>query len=247
MKKMIVVLAFLCLGFTYRGVNEEVIPVDDTCVLYLDMESINSTEVHDLSQSHNNGTISGATRTVDQYGQYLSFDGTNDYVDCGNDTSINIGTGDFSISAWVKYSVKGHMIAGKYCDNTNPGYWLSNTQATWENQLAIRVSDAGGSYCDRATTSLYNDNNWHHVVGVVDRDVNPILIYIDGVAVATTGVGDLSTETGDLGTGAFQIGGNTHTDDYFSGSIDDVRIFSRALTAQEIIDLFENTRGKYGR
>ena len=62
------------------------------------------TIIADKTPYENDGTIYGATFTTDRKGQAnkaMSFDG-NDYIDCGNDESLNFGTGDFSTSLWVK-------------------------------------------------------------------------------------------------------------------------------------------------
>jgi len=236
MKKIIVVLAFLCLGFTYRGVNEEVVPIDGTCVLYLDMESINSTQAHDLSQSHNNGTISGATRTVDEYGQYLSFDGTNDYVNCGLATDLS--SSDFTASVWIKYSgdnswaiSQSHTLTPSYSSD-----WLFPDGAQLRANIFFMRSVVLGD------ESTINDNIWHHLVMVWDRTSETYEGYVDGGSIGTSG-----TVSGYGGVSTVKVGSTGDaTTGFFTGSIDDFRVFSRALTAQEIIDLFESTRGRYG-
>ena len=239
MKKIIVVLAFLCLGFIYRGVNEEVVPIDDTCVLYLDMESINGTEVHDLSQSHNNGTITTATRTVDQYGQYLSFDGTNDYVDCGTDTSLNFTTSAFSICAWIYTTPDGNSrrIFERRGSSTD-GYSLRTDSVEGVYLTTYQVGTA------QISSALKVSNNvWTFIVAT--RSGAAGKIYKNGVNATSTSGTHINPVTS---TGNAYIGIDYVLSAHlaFSGKIDDVRIFSRALTAQEIIDLYESTRGRYG-
>ena len=219
-----------------------VVAIDNTTVLFLDFESINSTQAHDLSQSHNNGTISGATRTVDEYGQYLSFGIMGSSVDCGNDSSLDITT-TLTMSAWITISttyaepnygrilIKGNDDAAGYQmaiwkDGGSPIEILCNicSSGTDSNGIQAEVADAG--------LSLYI---WAHIVGVYDSGWT---IYVNGVSQTTTTGATLAS---------YGSGSNLFIDNSaFAGNIDDVKIYSRALTAQEIIDLFESTRGRYG-
>jgi|GEM_PF-2512163 len=72
----------------------------DDLVLRLDMNENDGNTVYDSSGYGNNGTIHGATWTTGKFGSALSFDGENDYVDCGNDSSLDI-TDAITIEAWV--------------------------------------------------------------------------------------------------------------------------------------------------
>jgi len=72
-------------------------------VLVLHFDEGSGTVARDASGNGNDGTIYGATWVNGKYGKALSFDGVEDYVDCGNDVSLNFERTDpFSIEAWVK-------------------------------------------------------------------------------------------------------------------------------------------------
>jgi hypothetical protein len=87
-----------------------------------------------------------------------------------------------------------------------------------------------------SSTSTFNDNQWHHAVGTFDG--SNLRIYVDGNL-----QGSLVTTTQVYypATGAAAIGrdGDNNTG-YFSGLIDEVRIYNRALTADEVTDLYNN-------
>jgi hypothetical protein len=156
----------------------------------------------------------------------LSFDGTNDSVVIGSPANLNFKAGqDFSLSVWVKYSDNSnyHLILGKYCDSTVPGYWID----VLGNKIRLRVGDSGGA-ADVSTTQTYNDNKWHNIVAVFDRDALGYL-YVDGAMMKS---GSISARSGDTGSGIFRIGAGTST--YFSGMIDEARIFNSTLSFSQI-------------
>jgi len=100
-----------------------------------DMDEGSGAKINDQSGNHNDGTISGATWTSGKYGSALQFDGVNDYVDCGNDASLNI-TSAITIEAWVKtnivptvdnryYSVISKTFGGPSNNNKSWGLFLT--------------------------------------------------------------------------------------------------------------------------
>ncbi len=196
-----------------------------------DMDEGNGSILNDKSGNNNHGTLANGPKWAQgKHGTALQFDGKDDYVDAGNGSSLNMGANqDFSIEAWVKYSNNPsyHIIAGKYCDINTAGYWLD----VLGNRIRLRVGDGGGSYVDTVTTSNYNDNKWHHIMAIADRD-GLAYIYIDGNQVKSN---DISSENGDTGSEALSIGWPTDSNyAYFNGQIDEVKIYNRALSAEEV-------------
>ena len=121
-------------------------------------------------------------------------------------------------------------IAGKLGDTTgaNRGYGLvrhsGNVFRLW------LVSDGNFSGADSDVT--YNDTDWHHLVGVVSDNTG--VLYVDGVKQAITAEGALQ-DSGDVAFIGRQY--EDFDDRYWNGAVDDVRIYYRALTAQEIAGL----------
>jgi len=82
------------------------------------------TSINDLSGNGNNGTlINGPTWAAGEYGSALSFDGTNDYVSIPDATSLQFGSGPFTVSAWVSMGqVNGNNLFGKF--GTSDNGWM---------------------------------------------------------------------------------------------------------------------------
>jgi len=196
-----------------------------------DMDEGTGSVLNDNSGNNNHGTLTNGPKwTQGKSGSALQFDGKDDYVSVASNTNLNMGANqDFTIETWIKYSNNPsyHIVAGKYCDIITAGYWLD----VQGNNIRLRVSDAGGNYVDTITTAQYNDNKWHHVMAIADRD-GLAYIYIDGNQVKSN---DISSENGDTGTGAFSIGRPYDRNyAYFNGQIDELRIYNRALSEAEV-------------
>jgi PGF-CTERM protein/uncharacterized repeat protein (TIGR01451 family) len=218
---------------------------DEVLVLHFDEGS--GSIVRDLSGNGNDGTIYGATWVDGISGKALRFDGVDDYVDCGTDSSLNLGN-EFTIMAWVKSeNNKYQAIAGKHHEDSGAysGYGLKKTTSTscgsevGDNKFSLRVDGGGWNYEYTHSDVGYTDTNWHFVVGVRRGGTN--YLYVDGEQQADTGSQSLSN-TGD----PFFIGAGTspRSSNYanFNGIIDEVSIYNRALSADEIRALYEGKK-----
>lgn len=183
---------------------------------------------YDSTSNGNDGTLGGDTYiNVSQDAVGIvdgadSFNGTDGHIDCGSDSSLEPGTGDFTFEAWVKRASTGtgnyHTIVGKRA-YFGVGYlwWITNT-----NSLRFYSSPAGGSI-DLHYSSI-TDTNWHHVAVTLDRDGNGVM-YKDGSSVGSK---DISTQTGSITSTQFfsigqQMNGATGLQP-FDGTIDEVRV-----------------------
>ncbi len=159
----------------------------------------------------------------------FEFDGSTDYVDCGNGASLQI-TGALTISAWVKTtntSTTG-IIVGK--DGVSP-YSTRSYQiqlvSTGEARFVIFKS---GSVIELVTgTTLVNDGNWHHVMGV--NDGTDLKIYVDGTLEGTNlgSGGTIQNGTANLNIGRRQ--GNGANELEFLGKIDEVAVWNSDQSA----------------
>jgi hypothetical protein len=184
----------------------------------------------------NHGTIYGSPLwTVGKVDGALYFDGDGDYIDCGNDSSLNL-TNNFSISAWfnsdnvepVLLICKGNVPA------YDPGGAYTVLCVPSNGIIAFYVRDSGNTNFGYAVTAV-SLNQWVHVV-VTFSDGN-INIYKNGVFVQSgvLGTTTIYSNDGPLGIGADGDGGML-----FTGTIDDVRIYNRAMSeaeARKIADL----------
>jgi YVTN family beta-propeller protein len=169
---------------------------------------------------------SGTAWAAGQYGNALSFDGINDQVALGNPSTIDTGAGNFSFMAWVKRSALGgqqrHIFSR--CDTS---LWQAGCKELYFNASNILT------FGDHATGDTFSvtmaDTNWHHIALVFTRATNTVQLYVDGTLRSTA----TKNLPADNPAHLFMIG-NLHGSNTFSGLIDEVRIYSRALTAAEV-------------
>ncbi len=183
--------------------------------------------VADSSNSNNGGTISGASWTTSgRYGRALDFDGTNDSVQVPDANSLDL-TSTMTLSAWVK----PHAIAGRWQtpiwkeDGASGTYALSADRPTSSLPSVGARSSSGWQIADG--TSPLTNNEWAHLAGTWDGQA--LKLYINGALVSTqAATSNALTSTGVLRIGAMPGG------QYFDGLIDEVRVYNRALSQQEV-------------
>jgi hypothetical protein len=168
----------------------------------------------------------------------LEFDGTSQYVDCGNASSLNI-TGNHTLMAWVKIpaSTRHERILSKKCDNsTYKGYFL---QLKNSGVIQAEVMN-GSSHHYKYGTTVLDDDTWHHLAYTYDTTMD-ITLYVDGsVEPGTTfgtNPGSVGTHSNPVMIGKVIEGGVPL---YGKGTIADARIYNRALSANEIAEIYHH-------
>ena len=201
----------------------------------MDGSSINWTtnKVTDVSGTGNTGQmISMSTSTSPipgKIGQALRFDGTG-YIDIGN---VGAYTSNFSISLWLKQNVtpaaEASVIEKR---NAQTAGWAIGISSS--NNLIWRTFNGGGQFNITGNGGGFTMANavWYHVVIV--HTSGSATIYVNGVdRTLTHSITDPAADTTATRI-AFQNGGSTK----FNGLIDDVRVYNRALSVQEVKDLY---------
>ena len=147
------------------------------------------------------------------------FDGSNDCVAVAHDNSLNFGTGDFTISIWIKYGPNNNDT-----DILRKGNMTSAPQANYKIEVlndkisaTLQGSNPGGGGTI-ATSETYSDNNWHNAVFM--RQSGATSLYVDGVLKGTDSTAGIDlTNTANMGIGSK----DGCEDDHFDGTIDEVR------------------------
>ena len=192
---------------------------------------------NDLSGNNNHGTLqNGVTYTSGKFGQAFSFDGVNDYVNIAATASTDSVTKEFTIHAWVKpSSIQSGWNVIMMREGRAP--YLNYTSNTLFPKMHLSTQ---GQTVAASSTVATPVNVWSHVVGVYDGSY--ARIYINGIEIQNVAVsGDLVTNTGGSVQGkSFWIGAE-QTYYFFSGAIDDVALYNRALNSAEITSLYSNT------
>jgi YD repeat-containing protein len=201
----------------------------------------------EVGPERNNLTIYNAVDTTDRicYEEAaMEFDGVDDSMYAWSPTShLNIGTQDWSISAWFKTSTAhaGALVSryecGWYCSFAAALYILKVNE---NGVVGFWIRDDYGYYWGAGSNEDYDDGKWHNVVGVLDRTAAEMRFYYDGYLVSTTdatGIVQVDDAGSPLTIGERYLTGWGSPDTRFEGSIDNVRIYNRALEACEIAEL----------
>lgn len=195
----------------------------------------------DKSGNSNNGTLTGANglpiSVAGKVGQALSFDGVDDYVPVYNQTIFQLTRG--AVSAWIKTGNAGSSYRAIVVKQNAYGMFLKDN--------VLEIYDWGATL-DRTTGINLADNAWHHVLFTFNSGVtNGTFMYIDGVLKLTTTMTVSAQATGlDIACGGLSVGtGDTCDHQFFQGSIDDVRLYNRALSSGEVSRLYNQTQSKY--
>ena len=177
---------------------------------------------------------SGGDVFRDEYS--LAFDGTNDYVDCGSDSTLDFGTGDFAISSWFMiggYTADGRLLS-KFANpgDGNTGYIIN--ASTTNNKARFKLYDGGKTDLDIFSDSALSLNTWHHMV--CTRDSATMKMYINGSL--QTDTEDATGYDLDNTDGLALVGAN------FDGNISDVAIYNSALSSSQVKTIY-NGREPY--
>lgn len=196
----------------------------------------------------NDGTNVGPTRGVTgKIGNAFLFDGVNDLVTVPNSAAIETLTdGDFTIAAWVKHSVttpvSTQRIASKRLTALPSEGWLFHISAV--GVLGASVINSGTNASATTTTNLL-DNSFHQVMFEYTQSTRNCTLYVDAVDETTSQVSGTADPSGDSDN-SLNIGSsfNLSANQFFDGVIDEMPIWSRALTADERTELFNSGAGK---
>ncbi|MBI2449392.1 right-handed parallel beta-helix repeat-containing protein, partial [Candidatus Pacearchaeota archaeon] len=206
----------------------------------------NDTFVRDLSRYGNNGTCIGANcpkwKSSGKYGGAFDFDGVNDYFFNGtNQTSLNL-PGPLTISLWIKALQSSKQMHLIHSTGLYELIIMSN------NEIRFSPDQAGTRYIASLPVNLA-DGRWHHILATFNgSSFSPITldnakIYLDGVSVGNSVAGTWLT------SGAFLdlTIGQGHNANYFNGLIDEVRIWNRSLSAEEVREQYYSNLQKFNQ
>jgi hypothetical protein len=204
---------------------------------------LDSTTILDnVGTAHGTLTNTPTTGIAGQVQQAFSFALVNsEFVDMGSVGILDWGAGNGSVGAWFKTSTNYSVLDGNIVSNgsINAGgkrYHLYIEGGT--NFIAFGIDD--NTALQKAASSIvFNDGNWHHVIGV--REGSDIKLYVDGILVDTTSIGSYGNLDDPNGvrvgcTVDFISGLEDH---FFDGEIDEVFVLTgQALTATQVFEIY---------
>ena len=191
-------------------------------------EEASGASVTDSAGRGNTGTINGATRSASgKNGRALSFDGVNDFVSVPDATSLDLTTG-MTLEAWVFPTAQGNSRRTAILKEAPASFVYALYAKENSNRPSAHVLVGGADLDVRGAQSSVPLNVWTHLAATYDGAT--LRLFVNGVQSATRAVtGSMANSTGLL-----KIGGNAIWSEWFAGRIDDVRIYSRALSVPEL-------------
>jgi hypothetical protein len=216
-----------------------------------DGKHMSGNRAFDASGQGNYGTLTGSNglpvRTIGKIGQGLSFDGVDDYVELGTPSIIRI-TGSITLSAWIKAST----LTGtdrRIITKGSPGgqgfsYGIDITNDNGSYQALMVLTSSGADYFGRYSATTISTGQWYHVVGVYNAANQTVDLYLNGALDNGIKLGTIQSSINDSSGDPFRIGTDSQgiMSDYWNGLIDDVRVYNRDLTRDEIKRLYNSGR-----
>jgi Tol biopolymer transport system component len=191
------------------------------------------------SAGNNHGELNGNPTWQPTKGMYdgaLEIDGIDDYI--STPFVLNPGKGSLSAFAWIKGVSPGQVIISQVDTLIGRTFVPGSTWLGVDASSGKLMTEFSSMYFgELASEIVITDDQWHHVGLVYDLDSLHRQLYVDGVMVAE----DTMVVAGMLSDGGLHIGASKDLDisSFFSGLIDDVRIYNQALTAEEIAALVQ--------
>jgi hypothetical protein len=199
------------------------------------------------SAGTNHGTPKGDAKIVTDAGRgrVVELDGNGDYVEIPNSPSLNITGDKISMAAWVRFNAIGStpqiIIAKVYNNATHASpYFSYGLHMLANGQPRVWISRTGGAAYQPGATNMFKAGMWHHIAGVYDGA--QLKLYFDGVLAASSNV------TGNLigYDTVLRLGINGGLTEPMAGRMDDVRIYNRALSAEEVTAVMQGAGSQVG-
>jgi len=200
----------------------------------------------DNSGNGNNGSYNGALYSQSgKLNTAIGFDGDNDSVDIGNDASLSL-VANLTISTWIKptaYVNDGVILGKPHTSQANPYITYALGYSSDGNDYGLALGNGStqrGCYTDSNTVVL---NEWTQVTATFNG--TQIDIYVNGDLSKSCSFSyfEINQNSVDVLLGDYPYFGNTYD---YAGYIDELAIFSRTLSAQEIEDIYNRQTDKYG-
>ncbi len=198
---------------------------------------------NDESTNSFNASVSGAVLGSDRHGQMescFSFDGVDDYITLPKSFS-SVLDNNFTISAWFQYNG----------ENSDDRDYQMIIDFRGEKQFSINIDEPtkkayiwlnnGGTSYERYSSQTFEIGNWVHVIAKRENDL--FVIYLNNIQGNNISESVLGTYSNNnrIGKLNVDITGGTGDKGTFNGKIDDIRIYSRALTLTELTALYEES------
>ncbi len=205
---------------------------DPSLVLYLPLYESDGSSFMSKDAYGHTCTVTGALwRPTGRY-----FDGTDDYIDCGNKESLEI-TGGITIELWLNPT----SLTANECLVSKVTGAVQDINLYYYNAGGYFIFIISGTWCLRLAKAELNLNAWNHLVFTVKDGSADNHAYVNTVDKAT----NQNAPTMTSGTSVLRIGSYIGTGEFINGQIGEVRIYGRALSPLEIQHNYLATKWRY--
>ncbi|MFE9834312.1 exo-alpha-sialidase [Streptomyces sp. NPDC005551] len=178
--------------------------------------------------------LGGARTTTGAFGGALAFDGADDAVRLPHQDRLPLGTKDFTASLWFRYTAttgEQPLLWMGGIGTSQPQVWLRGEPASHRiiGLITARNGAAPPASASVRTTDAYNDGGWHHVA--LRRGGGRLTLTVDGASLGTADVPGSVSRNSPFGV---HVGQRTDGRAHFTGAIDEVRVYDRALSDEEL-------------
>jgi fibronectin type 3 domain-containing protein len=193
------------------------------------------TTIQDASGNAVTGTLQSTTwTTAGKYGNALNFNGSSSFVNLGRPASLST-TGSMTWEAWVFLTASpgddGQIISRS---DSQTGWQLKTTPDTGSRTFGIGISGSSGNHTQRYGATVLSLNTWYHVAGVYNAAAQTLDLYVNGTLDNGVLVGTVPSAQVLPGSATSVNIGRRNGGFYFIGTIDELRVYSRALSPSEI-------------
>ena len=208
--------------------------------------AVSGSTITDQSPSENNATLVNATH--DAANDYFVFNGTNAYIRSANLYS-NIGNPDtFSAGAWVYPTAAGVVLQVAGTPTPEQTYYYSALEFVGAGSPVPNFGLWNGTGITKDTGSALSYNTWYHMV--ITYNGTTLKGYINGAEVASASVTYDSPHDDSLTVHHLLWGAGSGTNmgdgTYYNGNMAEIRTYSDALTAPEVLANYNATKSRYG-
>lgn len=190
----------------------------------------------DSSDYNNHGTAYGENYSPGVIGNAYAFDGSTSYIECGNDSSLSSLDG-LTISAWVKTDsfYGGIVVKGQEGNWQNNEYGLRSSGSDIRFYINNEYNYGGLNPLSDYIHTTPPTTDWFHYVARTSKDLGKLEVYIngqltDGVVRTVDDIGGTKNRTLYIGKG--------YSTSFFNGLLDEIRIYNKALTPEEIQEIY---------
>ncbi|HEY4499997.1 MAG TPA: LamG-like jellyroll fold domain-containing protein [Candidatus Paceibacterota bacterium] len=235
------------------GSNATLWTTATSLVGYWDLDENAGATISDQSGNNFNGTIFGPRWAPGKIKFGIALDGTDDYAQISDNALLEpndgsgAGNGSWTVSVWARptnAAQSATVVAKRFSTGDYTQYQLGIHSHAMDGSAGKQASflyrQNGGSQIGAHTTADVVDGNWHHIVGVANKSSNTMFIYVDGINMPLTmdSVGPAPwpiVNNSEPVTFGYNNGGG----EYFNGTLDEVRMYNRALTEAEIQAIYD--------